>query len=144
MLMCVCLRILASSRIPRYDLGRQTPDFWGGSVTPAAITPSRRLGSPPRPYKKRTGALHSSSHSFPSAVSLLHAYCSPLTSLTPLCSSPPKRTKFQAHTAHYLPRWVSPPSSPHLCVAAVRNGILGRPHGPTPVRCTASAAMTRW
>jgi transposase InsO family protein len=33
MLICVCLRILASSRIPRYDLGRQTPYFWGGSVT---------------------------------------------------------------------------------------------------------------
>jgi hypothetical protein len=33
MLMCVCLRILASSKIPRYDLGRQTPHFWGGSVT---------------------------------------------------------------------------------------------------------------
>jgi hypothetical protein len=31
--MCVCLRILASSRIPQYDLGRQTPHFWGGSVT---------------------------------------------------------------------------------------------------------------
>jgi hypothetical protein len=27
MLICVCLRILASSRIPRYDLGRQTPHF---------------------------------------------------------------------------------------------------------------------
>jgi hypothetical protein len=34
MLICVCLRILASSIIPRYDLGRQTPHFWGGSVTP--------------------------------------------------------------------------------------------------------------
>jgi hypothetical protein len=33
MLMCVCLRILASSRIPQYDLGRQTPHFRGGSVT---------------------------------------------------------------------------------------------------------------
>jgi hypothetical protein len=31
--LCVCLRILASSRIPQYDLGRQTPHFWGGSVT---------------------------------------------------------------------------------------------------------------
>jgi hypothetical protein len=30
--MCVYLRILASSRIPRYDLGRQTPHFWGGST----------------------------------------------------------------------------------------------------------------
>jgi hypothetical protein len=27
MLIRVCLRILASSRIPRYDLGRQTPSF---------------------------------------------------------------------------------------------------------------------
>jgi hypothetical protein len=27
------LRILASSRIPKYDLGRQTPHFCGGSVT---------------------------------------------------------------------------------------------------------------
>jgi hypothetical protein len=27
MLICVCLRIPASSRIPRYDLGRQTPPF---------------------------------------------------------------------------------------------------------------------
>jgi hypothetical protein len=35
MLKCVCLRILASSRIPRYDLGRQTPHFWGSSVTAA-------------------------------------------------------------------------------------------------------------
>jgi hypothetical protein len=34
MLICVCLRILASSRIPQYDLGRQTPHFGGGSVTP--------------------------------------------------------------------------------------------------------------
>jgi hypothetical protein len=33
MLICVCLRILTSSRIPRYDLGRQTSHFWGGSVT---------------------------------------------------------------------------------------------------------------
>jgi hypothetical protein len=33
--MCVCLRILASSRISRYDLGRQTPHFWGGSITEA-------------------------------------------------------------------------------------------------------------
>jgi hypothetical protein len=33
MLICVCLRILASSRIPQYDLGRQTPHFLGGSVT---------------------------------------------------------------------------------------------------------------
>jgi hypothetical protein len=36
--LCVCLRILASSRIPRYDLGRQTPHFWGGSVTPITLT----------------------------------------------------------------------------------------------------------
>jgi hypothetical protein len=35
MLICVCLRILASSRIPRYDLGRQIPYFWCGSVTRA-------------------------------------------------------------------------------------------------------------
>jgi hypothetical protein len=28
MLICVCLRILASSRIPQYNLGRQTPHFW--------------------------------------------------------------------------------------------------------------------
>jgi hypothetical protein len=28
MLICVCLRILASSRIPRYDLGRQNPSFF--------------------------------------------------------------------------------------------------------------------
>jgi hypothetical protein len=33
MLICVCLCILASSGIPRYDLERQTPHFWGGSVT---------------------------------------------------------------------------------------------------------------
>jgi hypothetical protein len=33
MLIRVCLRILASSRIPRYDLGRQTLHFLGGSVT---------------------------------------------------------------------------------------------------------------
>jgi hypothetical protein len=33
MLICVCLRILASSRIPRYDLVRQTPHFLGGSIT---------------------------------------------------------------------------------------------------------------
>jgi hypothetical protein len=33
MLICVSLRILASLRIPQYDLGRQTPHFWGGSVT---------------------------------------------------------------------------------------------------------------
>jgi hypothetical protein len=33
MLNCVCLRILASSRIPRYDPGRRTPHFWGGSVS---------------------------------------------------------------------------------------------------------------
>jgi hypothetical protein len=33
MLKCVCLRILASSRILRYDLGRQIPHFSGGSVT---------------------------------------------------------------------------------------------------------------
>jgi hypothetical protein len=32
MLIYVCLRILASSRIPRYDLERQTPHFLGGSV----------------------------------------------------------------------------------------------------------------
>jgi hypothetical protein len=32
MLICGCLRILASSRIARYDLGRQTPHFQGGSV----------------------------------------------------------------------------------------------------------------
>jgi hypothetical protein len=31
--MCVCLHILASSRIPQYDLGRQIPHFGGGSVT---------------------------------------------------------------------------------------------------------------
>jgi hypothetical protein len=33
MLICACWRILASSRIPRYDLGRQTRHFRGGSVT---------------------------------------------------------------------------------------------------------------
>jgi hypothetical protein len=32
MLICVCLYILASLRISRYDLGRQTPYFLGGSV----------------------------------------------------------------------------------------------------------------
>jgi hypothetical protein len=36
MLIRVCLRILASSGIPRYDLGRQTLHFLGGSVTPIA------------------------------------------------------------------------------------------------------------
>jgi hypothetical protein len=36
MLICVCLRILASSRIPRYDLGRQISHFLGGSVTAAS------------------------------------------------------------------------------------------------------------
>jgi hypothetical protein len=36
MLICVCLRILASSRIPRYDLGRQNPSFlrWFCHTTP--------------------------------------------------------------------------------------------------------------
>jgi hypothetical protein len=29
----LCLRILTSSRIPWYDLGRQTPHSWVGSVT---------------------------------------------------------------------------------------------------------------
>jgi hypothetical protein len=29
----LCLRILASSRIPRYDLGTQTPHFEGVSIT---------------------------------------------------------------------------------------------------------------
>jgi hypothetical protein len=29
----LCLRILASLRIPRYDLGRRTPHFRGGYVT---------------------------------------------------------------------------------------------------------------
>jgi hypothetical protein len=33
MLICVCLYILASSRIPRYDLWRQNPYFSGGSIT---------------------------------------------------------------------------------------------------------------
>jgi hypothetical protein len=33
MLSVLCLRILASARILRYDLGRQTPHFCGGSVT---------------------------------------------------------------------------------------------------------------
>jgi hypothetical protein len=28
----LCLCIQASTRIPRYDLGRQTPHFQGGSV----------------------------------------------------------------------------------------------------------------
>jgi hypothetical protein len=37
MLICVCLRILASLRIPRYDLGRQTPHFGGGSVTTTSV-----------------------------------------------------------------------------------------------------------
>jgi hypothetical protein len=37
MLIRVCLRILASSRIPRYDLGRQTPHFLGGSVTNMSV-----------------------------------------------------------------------------------------------------------
>jgi hypothetical protein len=32
MFICVCLCILASSRIPRYDLGRQPPHFRAGSV----------------------------------------------------------------------------------------------------------------
>jgi hypothetical protein len=36
------LRNLASSRIPRYDLGRQTLHFWGGSVT---VSPLNRCGS---------------------------------------------------------------------------------------------------
>jgi hypothetical protein len=39
--LCVCLRILASSRIPRYNLGRQTPHFWGDSVT---LTTSQYTG----------------------------------------------------------------------------------------------------
>jgi hypothetical protein len=29
----LCLRILALSRIPRYDLGRQTHHFWGSYIT---------------------------------------------------------------------------------------------------------------
>jgi hypothetical protein len=29
----LCLRILALSRIPQYDLGRRTPHFEGGSIT---------------------------------------------------------------------------------------------------------------
>jgi hypothetical protein len=33
MLICLCLWILASLRILRYDLRRQTPHFCGGSVT---------------------------------------------------------------------------------------------------------------
>jgi hypothetical protein len=37
MLICMCLRILASLRIPRYDLGRQTPHFGGGSVTTTSV-----------------------------------------------------------------------------------------------------------
>jgi hypothetical protein len=46
MLICVCLRILASSRIPRYDIGRQTPHFGGGSVTPVDDDTRRRRSSP--------------------------------------------------------------------------------------------------
>jgi hypothetical protein len=38
MLICVCLYIIASSRITQYDLGRQTPHFWGGSVSPLQLT----------------------------------------------------------------------------------------------------------
>jgi hypothetical protein len=33
MLSVLCLCILASSSIPRYDFGRRTPHLWGGSVT---------------------------------------------------------------------------------------------------------------
>jgi hypothetical protein len=33
MLYVLCLHILASSRFPQYNLGRQTPHSWGGSVT---------------------------------------------------------------------------------------------------------------
>jgi hypothetical protein len=33
MLYVMCLCILISPRIPQYDLGRQTPHFWDGSVT---------------------------------------------------------------------------------------------------------------
>jgi hypothetical protein len=37
MLIYVCLCILALSRIPRYDLGRQTPHFLCGSVTTVVL-----------------------------------------------------------------------------------------------------------
>jgi hypothetical protein len=53
MLICVCLRILASSRIPRYDLGRQTPYFLGGSVTLSI----KYLGIPVSNYKLFSGDL---------------------------------------------------------------------------------------
>jgi hypothetical protein len=44
MLICVCLRILGSSRILQYDLGRQTPHFWGGSVTTKISNRGASLG----------------------------------------------------------------------------------------------------
>jgi hypothetical protein len=39
MLFVLYLRILASSRIPRYDLGRRTPHFGGGPVTEIKPSP---------------------------------------------------------------------------------------------------------
>jgi hypothetical protein len=41
MLSVLCLRILASPRIPWYDLRRQTPHFWGGSLTKMSWTPAK-------------------------------------------------------------------------------------------------------
>jgi hypothetical protein len=68
MLIRVCLRILASSRIPRYDIGRQTPHFWGGSVTmpmkmnlmpqPRAKGWMSRLGYPERSWQCGCNSLH--------------------------------------------------------------------------------------
>jgi hypothetical protein len=43
MLSMLCLRILTSLRILRYDLGRQTPHSWGGSIIEG------RVASPPPP-----------------------------------------------------------------------------------------------
>jgi hypothetical protein len=65
MLICVCLRILASSRIPQYDLGRQTPHFlrWfchsapsGGALTEGMMG-WRAVGGSPR-AQRRAAWLH--------------------------------------------------------------------------------------
>jgi hypothetical protein len=49
MLICVCLRILASSRIPRYDLGRQNPSFMRWFCYNRPLHPEEVLTTKDRP-----------------------------------------------------------------------------------------------
>jgi hypothetical protein len=145
MLICVCLRILASSRIPQYDLGRQTPHFEVvlSQPTPIVCFEHRRLfsldkisrGAVVSPVSGE-GCHHACVSHFPSAWLVPHLLFISLTYKDDAGSSPALTSRPPPSECHRVSLSLQPHRRPTSSVS--RAAILLAQHTPLVARVPVS------